>query len=243
MNFHSKSTKSASTHARKFSTCQMGDIGGHGRKRNESAKLYLACVSQVVWHSMLFCISEWFNIRFYCVFRADACKTTQTRSGLTKTISAEIVEKKWQTEMILNWRYIFILLLPIALLAEWLCLGMHEINSIRTESNTKTFMCWLCAAINMIFCCLYPDTGWSSNGEIKRVRSICMTTIRWHKNVNTLKSICIVCILQDLIEKRIPHVQTCEWYSNRLDVYYLAFYWKVLNFCRHSLTHSLTIHT
>lgn len=57
-------------------------------------------------------------------------------------------------------------------------------------------------------------------------KSICMTTIQWHKNVNTLEV--DMHRVHFYKSRKTSCANTFEWYSNRLDVYYLAFYWKVL---------------
>lgn len=125
-------------------------------------------------------------------------------------------------------------------MAEWLCSAMHEINSIRTESNTNIYL-----FVSLNFLCIFPFAMSSisfdnvmfavnisthdeaeDNRVRKREKSICMTTIRWHKNVNTVKSICIVCIFVKSLRQKKNRI--CKHLNGTQND--LAFYWKVLNF-------------
>lgn len=89
----------------------------------------------------------------------------------------------------------------------------------RTKCNTRTFYLFAFSSTLLMFVIC-------TSRLVIEHKSICMTTIQWHKNVNTLEV--DMHRVHFYKSRKTSCANTFEWYSNRLDVYYLAFYWKVL---------------
>lgn len=126
-------------------------------------------------------------------------------------------------------------ILPVRIMFDgWMCsvfyshFDVHEITWVRLSLSGRN-------AIPEHFICLlfhFPQISTllmfviCTSRLVIEHKSICMTTIQWHKNVNTLEV--DMHRVHFYKSRKTSCANTFEWYSNRLDVYYLAFYWKVL---------------
>lgn len=140
---------------------------------------------------------------------------------------AMLMETKCQLKIKMSTCYIFIWLVQIILTVECFLdqIPEHLFVSLSMYFGFIPFFLPIDRFDDMMFTI-------SVRNSCAQHRPICMTTNRWHKSVNTLDGYasCAFYTNRRREKKETPHTQTFEWYSNRLNVYYLVFYWNVLSF-------------